>query len=117
MNNLRVITIVMLLILSDFKTAQAQGMAVFDASSYSQMAAQIDALARDYQKQLEQLDQLNRQRLAMTGTRGPAIFSMARSNKSCGNICPIHGKKRSILCRPAASPQALAAHKAFMPIF
>jgi type IV secretion system protein VirB5 len=49
--------------------AKAQGIPVYDASSFAQLIAQIDAMADDYQKQLEQLDEAVRQSNAMTGSR------------------------------------------------
>jgi len=50
-------------------TAKAQGIPVYDASSFAQLIAQIDAMADDYQKQLEQLEEAVRQSNAMTGSR------------------------------------------------
>ena len=49
--------------------AHAQGIPVYDASSFAQMLTQIDAMAQDYQKQLEQLDEAIKQREAITGPR------------------------------------------------
>lgn len=49
--------------------AKAQGIPVYDASSFAQLIAQVDAMADDYQKQLEQLEQAVRQSDAITGTR------------------------------------------------
>jgi type IV secretion system protein VirB5 len=49
--------------------AQAQGIPVYDASSFGQMVTQIEAMSKDYQKQLEQLDQAIKQANAITGTR------------------------------------------------
>jgi len=49
--------------------ARAQGMPVYDAASYIQMLSQLEQMAKDYQKQLEQLDQAVKQTGALTGTR------------------------------------------------
>tara|TARA_R110001592_G_scaffold31482_2_gene110986 strand:- start:12698 stop:13447 length:750 start_codon:yes stop_codon:yes gene_type:complete len=49
--------------------AKAQGIPVYDASSFAQLIAQVDAMADDYQKQLEQLEEAVRQSNAMTGSR------------------------------------------------
>lgn len=49
--------------------AKAQGTPVYDASNFSQMLSQLDSMSRDYQKQLEQLDQAVKQANAMTGPR------------------------------------------------
>ena len=51
---------------SSIATAQTP---VFDAAGSARLLQQIDAMAKDYQKQLDQLDELNKQRLAITGTR------------------------------------------------
>ena len=49
--------------------AHAQGIPVYDASSFGQMITQIESMSKDYQKQLEQLDQAVRQADALTGPR------------------------------------------------
>lgn len=49
--------------------AKAQGIPVYDASSFAQLIAQVDAMADDYQKQLEQLEEAVRQSNAITGSR------------------------------------------------
>ncbi len=49
--------------------ARAQGIPVYDASSFTQMVSQLDAMSKDYQKQMEQLEQAIRQADAITGTR------------------------------------------------
>lgn len=49
--------------------ACAQGIPVYDAAGFAQLISQIDAMAEDYQKQLEQLEQAVRQADAMTGPR------------------------------------------------
>ena len=56
--------------------AKAQGIPVYDASSFAQLIAQIDAMADDYQKQLEQLDEAVRQSNAMTGSRNIGVQYM-----------------------------------------
>ena len=50
-------------------SARAQGIPVYDASSFLQMATQLDSMARDYQKQMEILQQGINQTNAMTGPR------------------------------------------------
>ncbi len=44
--------------------------AVYDAASVTRLAKQLNQMARDYQKQLEQLDEAIKQTSALTGTRG-----------------------------------------------
>ena len=50
-------------------SARAQGIPVYDASSFTQMITQLDQMAKDYQKQIEQLDEAVKQSQAITGTR------------------------------------------------
>jgi|GEM_PF-2842808 len=50
---------------------------VYDAASYSQLASQLNQMANEYQKQLEQLNQAIKQTQASTGTRG--MGSLANS--------------------------------------
>lgn len=69
---MKILNLVMLLaaiVFSQSTNAKAQGIPVYDASSFAQLIAQIDAMADDYQKQLEQLDEAVRQSNAMTGSR------------------------------------------------
>lgn len=47
----------------------AQGIPVYDAAGYGQIVSQLNQMSKDYQKQLEQLDQAIRQANAVTGTR------------------------------------------------
>ncbi|MFH1159242.1 MAG: type IV secretion system protein [Pseudomonadota bacterium] len=47
----------------------ARAMVVFDPSSYSKLVAQLNQMAQEYQKQLQQLDQAIKQTGALTGTR------------------------------------------------
>jgi len=49
--------------------AKAQGIPVYDNAGFVQLIAQVNAMADDYQKQLEQLDEAVRQSNAMTGSR------------------------------------------------
>lgn len=49
--------------------AKAQGIPVYDASSFAQLITQLDKMAEDYQNQLEQLDEALKQTEAITGTR------------------------------------------------
>jgi len=57
--------------------AKAQGIPVYDAASFSQFISQLNQMSKDYQKQLEQLDQAVRQTSALTGTRN--MGSLANS--------------------------------------
>jgi type IV secretion system protein VirB5 len=47
----------------------AQGIPVYDASGFGQMVTQLNQMSKDYQKQLEQLDQAMQQTHALTGKR------------------------------------------------
>jgi type IV secretion system protein VirB5 len=49
--------------------AFASGIPVYDASTFTQMVTQLNQMSKDYQKQLEQLEQAVKQANAMTGTR------------------------------------------------
>ena len=48
--------------------AKAQGIPVYDASSFAQLVTQLDKMAEDYQNQLEQLDEALKQTEAITAT-------------------------------------------------
>jgi len=50
-------------------SAQAQGIPVYDASSFTQFVTQLQQMSEDYQKQLEQLDEAIKQTNSITGTR------------------------------------------------
>ncbi len=61
----------LILVMFTFNTqAYAQGIPVYDAASFAQFITQLDKMAQDYQKQLEQLQEATRQTQALTGTRG-----------------------------------------------
>jgi type IV secretion system protein VirB5 len=49
--------------------AIAQGIPVYDASNFAQVVTQLDQMTKDYQKQLEQLNEAIKQTGAITGTR------------------------------------------------
>jgi hypothetical protein len=49
--------------------SKAQGIPVYDASGYTQLIAQLDAMADDYANQIDQLEEAVRQADAITGTR------------------------------------------------
>lgn len=49
--------------------ALASGIPVYDASTFTQMVTQLNQMSKDYQKQLEQLEQAVKQANAMTGKR------------------------------------------------
>jgi type IV secretion system protein VirB5 len=55
--------------------AFASGIPVYDASTFAQMITQLDQMSKDYQKQLEQLEQAVKQANAMTGTRNMGSFA------------------------------------------
>ncbi len=61
--------LVISLIIYASSSAQAQGIPVYDASSFTQMVTQLDAMSKDYQKQMEQLEQAIKQADAITGSR------------------------------------------------
>lgn len=69
MNRLIFFCLAILSLLTASPTAKAQGTPVYDASNFSQMLSQLDSMSRDYQKQLEQLDQAVKQANALTGPR------------------------------------------------
>jgi type IV secretion system protein VirB5 len=48
---------------------KAQGIPVYDNAGFAQLIAQVNAMADDYQKQIEQLEEAVRQSDAITGTR------------------------------------------------
>lgn len=58
-----------LLCLSLTSPAFAGGIPVYDASTFTQMVTQLNQMSKDYQKQLEQLEQAVKQANAITGTR------------------------------------------------
>ncbi len=49
--------------------AQAQGIPVYDAAGYAQFIQQLDQMTKEYEKQLQQLDQAFAQTNALTGKR------------------------------------------------
>jgi len=61
--------LISLLYLSLASPAFAGGIPVYDASTFTQMVTQLNQMSKDYQKQLEQLEQAVKQANAMTGTR------------------------------------------------
>lgn len=50
-------------------SVNAQGIPVYDATSFAQLVTQLDQMAQDYQNQIEQLDEAFKQTEAITGTR------------------------------------------------
>lgn len=69
MRKFRLILVSTIVLGSGFKDVNAQGIPVYDAASFTQMISQIDAMAKDYQKQMEQLDEAIKQSKALTGPR------------------------------------------------
>lgn len=61
--------LIILLFIYISPAAHAQGIPVYDASSFTQMVTQLESMSKDYQKQMEQLDQAIRQADAITGSR------------------------------------------------
>lgn len=51
-------------------SASAQGIPVYDATSYAQFLSQLEQMSQDYQKQIEQLNEAIKQTNALTGSRG-----------------------------------------------
>ena len=56
----------------------AQGIPVYDAAGFAQLITQLDQMSKDYQKQLEQLDEAIKQSNAITGSRN--MGDLANSN-------------------------------------
>ena len=48
--------LIILLFIYISPAAHAQGIPVYDASSFTQMVTQLESMSKDYQKQMEQLD-------------------------------------------------------------
>lgn len=69
MKSLKIFMLSAAIFVSQLGSASAQGIPVYDASSFAQLIAQVDAMADDYQKQIEQLEEAVRQSNAITGTR------------------------------------------------
>ncbi|MEM7621211.1 MAG: type IV secretion system protein [Pseudomonadota bacterium] len=69
MKSLKILMLSAAIFVSQLGNASAQGIPVYDASSFAQLIAQVDAMADDYQKQIEQLEEAVRQSNAITGTR------------------------------------------------
>ncbi|MEM7618696.1 MAG: type IV secretion system protein, partial [Pseudomonadota bacterium] len=69
MKSLKILMLSAAIFVSQIGNAFAQGIPVYDASSFAQLIAQVDAMADDYQKQIEQLEEAVRQSNAITGTR------------------------------------------------
>ena len=61
--------LISLLIFSLNVPAFASGIPVYDASTFTQMVTQLNQMSKDYQKQLDQLEQAVKQANAITGTR------------------------------------------------
>jgi type IV secretion system protein VirB5 len=59
-------------------SAPASALTVFDPSSYAKLVAQLDQMAKQYQQQLQQLNQAIQQTGAITGTRN--MGSIANSS-------------------------------------
>lgn len=69
MKRLKPISLIIILSFLPLTIVNAQGIPVFDASSFTQMLSQVESMAKDYQKQLEQLDEAIKQSHALTGPR------------------------------------------------
>lgn len=50
--------------------AEAQGIPVYDAAGFTQVVTQLEQMAKDYQKQIAQLEEAVKQTSALTGQRG-----------------------------------------------
>lgn len=66
-----------ILLTGSSSASYASGIPVYDASGYTQMIAQLNQMSKNYQKQVEQLEESIRQTSAMTGTRN--MGSLANS--------------------------------------
>ncbi|MDD9900375.1 MAG: hypothetical protein OXT65_05305 [Alphaproteobacteria bacterium] len=62
-------TVILAMLIFSSLSAMAQGIPVYDAAGFGQLIAQIEQMSKDYQKQLEQLDQAIQQTNALTGPR------------------------------------------------
>ena len=62
--------LVMIAFLLVSAAAEAQGIPVYDAASYTQLITEFNQMTQAYQKQLSQLDQAVQQTTALTGSRG-----------------------------------------------
>ena len=69
MNKYIIIAILFTLMVFSPYPSKAQGIPVYDASGFTQLIAQLDAMADDYANQIDQLEEAVRQADAITGTR------------------------------------------------
>ncbi len=75
MKPLRIVIYSLFSLLLLTSNAKAQGIPVYDAAGFVQLIAQVDQMAQDYAKQIEQLDEAVQQTAALTGTRNMGSFA------------------------------------------
>ncbi len=68
--------------------AFAQGIPVYDASNFTQLITQLDQMSKDYQKQLEQLDEAIKQSNAITGPRNMGNLANSDLEKQLREYLP-----------------------------
>ncbi|MBI1302054.1 MAG: hypothetical protein GC137_10455 [Alphaproteobacteria bacterium] len=87
MNKILILTL-SLFVLCFNNNAEAEGIPVYDASNFAQLLAQIDAMAEDYQAQLNQLDEAIRQSNAIIGPRNSGNLFNSALEKELREITP-----------------------------
>ena len=88
MINLRSIITLALLMLCINLEVKAQGIPVIDTASIAQLVIQLDAMAQDYQSQLDQLDEAIRQSNALTGARNAGDLLNGALERELREITP-----------------------------
>jgi len=66
----------------------AQGIPVYDAAGFAQLITQLDQMSKDYQKQLEQLDEAIKQSSAITGSRSMGDLANSDLEKQLRKYLP-----------------------------
>ncbi len=66
----------------------AQGIPVYDAAGYAQLVTQLNQMSKDYQKQLEHLDEAIKQSNAITGPRNMGDFANSALEKQLREYLP-----------------------------
>jgi type IV secretion system protein VirB5 len=102
--------------------AKATGIPVFDASNMAKALAQIEAMARDYQNQLDQLDAAISQAEALTGTRGMGDLMNSQLERELRRYLPNTWQETMNMMQGAPGSASGAAtiyrdlHSAYQPI-
>ncbi len=89
-------------------------MAVYDATSYQQLLAQLQAAEREYSKQLEELDTALAQTNAMTGTRSMGDLMNGALEKELRRSLPQSWDETLNLLSSNADPQITALYQSYM---